>query len=374
MHTADILVIGAGIGGASAAALLAKDASVILLERESQPGYHSTGRSAALFTATYGNHVVRMLTRASREYFASNAEGLAEHPLLSPRGLLHFALRGQQPILDLLWSEVSPRAPELVRLDAKSMLELIPVLREEQIEGAIHEPCAMDIDVHGLHTSYLRRLRRDGGKLVVNAPVESIERGSVWTVKTPAGDFAAPIVINAAGAWADEIASLAHLPPIGLVPKRRTAVLVAPPADVDIRAWPLTINVGEDFYFKPDAGKIFITPGDETPSPPCDSQPEDIDVAVAVDRFEQMTSIVVKRVEHRWAGLRCFVPDRTPVVGFDPLADGFFWLAGQGGYGIHAAHALARCTQTLLRERRMPEEVASLGIDAATLSPARLRA
>ena len=371
MQAADIIVVGAGMGGASAAALLAKDARVILLERESHPGYHSTGRSAALFSATYGNHVVRMLTRASRAYFESNAEGMTEHPILTPRGLLHFALPEQLAALDAMWAEVRPRAPDIQRVDARDALKLHPALRPDQIQGGIYEPDAMDMDVHALHEAYLRRLRADGGKLVVNAAVESIERGAVWTVRTPAGDFAAPLLVNAAGAWADDLAWRAGIPLIGLEPKRRTAFLVSAPARTDISAWPMAINVEETFYFKPDAGKIFVSPADETPSPPCDCQPDDFDVAVAVDRLEQATTITVNRVEHKWAGLRSFVADRSPVVGFDRRAEGFFWLAAQGGYGIHTAHALARCAQTLLLSNRMPEEVLSLGVDAAMLSPAR---
>ena len=374
MQSADVLIIGAGIGGASAAALVAKHARVILIEREPQPGYHSTGRSAALFTATYGNHIIRMLTRASRTYFESNAEGLAAHSILTPRGLLHFALPGQEQELESLWADVSPRAPDICRLDTTAALKLLPALRPDRLEGAIYEPSAMDMDVHGLHDSYLRRFRHSGGRLIVNAPVEAIERDGQWTVRTPVGSFAAPILVNAAGAWADEVARLAGLPPIGLVPRRRTAVLVTPPRGLDIRAWPMGINVAETFYFKPDAGKIFVSPADETPSAPCDSQPEDIDVAIAIDRLEQATTITVDRVQHKWAGLRSFVSDRSPVVGFDPLAEGFFWLAAQGGYGIHTAHALARCTELLLNENRMPEEVAFLGINAAMLSPARFRA
>ena len=371
MQTCDILVLGAGIGGASAAALLARRAKVVLIEREPHAGYHSTGRSAALFTATYGNHVVRMLTRASRSYLDTNAEGLAENPILTPRGLLHFAMPDQLQALESLWMEVSPRAPDIERLDTRSALELVPVLRPHAAAAAIYEPRAMDIDVHGLHGSYLRRLRRDGGEVVFNAPVEALARGKTWSVKTPRGSFAAPILVNAAGAWADEVARLAGLPPIGLVPMRRTALLVAPPG-MDARTWPMAINVAETFYFKPDAGKIMISPADETPTCPCDAQPEDIDVAIAVDRFEAATTITVNRVEHKWAGLRSFVPDRSPVVGFDPRCEGFFWLAAQGGYGIHAAHALARCAETLLLDDRIPEEVASYGVEAAALSPGRL--
>jgi D-arginine dehydrogenase len=373
-ETADFIVIGAGMAGASAAAHLAAHGRVVVLEGEDQPGYHSTGRSAALFTETYGNLPIRILTRAGRAYYEDRAGGLAEYPILTPRGALMFATPGQTASLDALWAELSPRDAAIRRLDPGETRALVPVLRPGKVAGAIYEPGAMDIDVHALHGAYLRRLRRQGGRLVTAAPVRALARaGGRWTATTPAGDFAAPIVVNAAGAWADSVAALAGLPPIGIVPKRRTALIVAPPPGVIVERWPLTIDVGETGYFKPDAGKLLVSPADETPVAPCDVQPEELDVAIAVDRLIERTTIAVRHVERRWAGLRSFAADKTPVVGFDPLAPGFFWLAGQGGYGIQTAEGLARSTAALITASRLPADIAAAGLDPAILSPARFR-
>jgi D-arginine dehydrogenase len=232
----------------------------------------------------------------------------------------------------------------------------------------------MDIDVHGLHSAYLRLLRRRGGRLVTAAPVVGLDyAGGAWTATTHEGDFVAPVIVNAAGAWADAIAALAGLPPVGLVPKRRTALIVAPPPGIDIGAWPLTIDAAETGYFKPEAGKLLVSPADETPVAPSDVQPDELDIAVAVDRLIERTTIRVTHVERKWAGLRSFVADKTPVVGFDPLASGFFWLAGQGGYGIQAAEGLARCAAALIGAGRLPADIAAAGLAPATLSPARFR-
>jgi len=373
-ESADILVIGAGMAGASAAAHLADGARVILLEAEDQPGYHSTGRSAALFSETYGNLAVRILSRAGRGYYEARAGGLAEHPILTPRGALMVGLPGQERALAALWAELSPLDAAIRRLDAAETRALVPVLRPDKVIGAVHEPGAMDIDVHGLHGAYLRRLRRAGGHLVAAAPVRALSRmGGVWTAATPAGDFAAPVVVNAAGAWADEVARMAGLPPVGLVPKRRTAAIVAPPRGIDTGRWPLVIDAGETGYFKPEAGKLLVSSADETPVPPSDVQPEELDVAVAIERLTERTTIAVRHVERRWAGLRSFVADQTPVVGFDPMADGFFWLAGQGGYGIQAAEGLARSAAALIRDGALPGDIAGLGLAPAMLSPARFR-
>lgn len=370
-QTADIVVIGAGIAGASAAAHLAESAKVVLLEREAQPGYHSTGRSAALFSETYGNAAIRALTRAGRSYYESRAGGLSDHPILSPRGALIFAMLGQETLLDAAWAELSPDTATLQRLDAAATRALVPVLRPDKIVSAIYEPGEMDMDVHALHHAYLPRLRRAGGRIVTDAPVTALARQSgAWIVTTPAGEFAAPVVIDAAGAWADEVAGLAGLPPVGLVPKRRTALIVAAPPDIASAHWPIVVDAVETGYFKPEAGKLLVSPADETPVPPCDVQPDELDIALAIERLHERTTIVVRHVERKWAGLRSFVADKTPVVGFDPLAEGFFWLAGQGGYGIQTAEGLAKCAAGLILHGRLPSDIP---VDPAVLSPARLR-
>ena len=362
------------MAGAAVAAHLAAQRRIILLERESQPGYHSTGRSAALFTETYGNRAIRILTGAGRAFYEAWAEGFAEHPILKPRGALMFAMPGQEAELDAAWDDLSSLDPRVRRLDAAAARAMVPVLRPDQIIGAVFEPDAMDIDVHELHQGYLRRLRQCGGRIVTDAEVLALARDAgAWTASTPAGDFAAPVVVNAAGAWADALAALAGLPPVGLVPKRRTALTIAPPAGVDSGAWPMTLDVAETFYFKPDAGRLLVSPADETPMAPCDVQPDELDIAIAIDRLMRATTIEVTRVERKWAGLRSFVADKTTVCGFDPLADGFFWLAGQGGYGIQTAEGMARCAASLIDGAGLPPEIAAKGLEAAVLSPARFR-
>jgi len=368
--TADIIVIGAGMAGASAAAHLTDGRRVVLLEGESHPGYHSTGRSAALFSETYGPPAVHILTRAGRGFYEDRAGGLAEHPILTPRGVLVFAMPGQESLFD-----DARQDPTVLVLTGAEACALVPVLRPEKIVAAIHEPGAMDIDVHGLHAAYLRLLRRRGGDLVTGARVVRLgHSGGVWTATTPVGEFAAPVVVNAAGAWADQVAALAGLPPVGLVPKRRTALNVAAPSGIDVGAWPLTIDAAETGYFKPEAGKLLVSPADETPVAPADVQAEEIDIAIALDRLTRRTTIAVTHVERKWAGLRSFVADKIPVVGFDSLASGFFWLAGQGGYGIQTTEGLARCAAMLIGAGRLPADIAAAGIAPATLSPARFRA
>jgi D-arginine dehydrogenase len=373
-QTAEFAVIGAGIAGASVAAHLAEQGSVILLEREAQPGYHSTGRSAALFTETYGNSTIRLLSRASRAYYEARADGLAEHPILSPRGLLVYAPPEQMAALDAAWADLSPLGPPVHRLGTSETREIVPVVRPERVAASIFEPGAMDIDVHGLHGAYLRRARHRGCLIVTDVQVTALSCGAgSWTITTPVGDFVAPVVVNAAGAWADEVAGLAGLLPVGLVPKRRTAFIVAAPTGFDSRCWPLTGDIDETVYLKPDAGKLLVSPADETPIAPCDVQPEELDVARAIDRLMRDTIVEVRHVERKWAGLRSFVADKTPVVGFDPLASGFFWLAGQGGYGIQTAEGMAKTAAGLITRGALPDDIAALGIEAEPLSPARMR-
>jgi D-arginine dehydrogenase len=369
---ADIVVIGAGMAGAAAAAHLAAQGTVVLVEREPQPGYHSTGRSAALFTATYGNLTIRTLTHASRDFYLAWQDGFAEHRILSPRGAMLYAPPEQMPALRAMWAEMSPLDPTIRWIDGKEACELVPALRPDRVEAAILEPEAMDIDVHNLHQGYLRLFRRLGGRLETDAEATALScAAGVWTVTTRAGEFAAPVVVNAAGAWADVVAGMAGLPPVGLQPKRRTAMIVPAPAGFNTRHWPMVIDAEETGYFKPDAGKLLVSPADETPVEPQDIQPEEIDVAIAIDRLEKATTLKIGRVERKWAGLRSFVPDHTPVNGFDPLAEGFFWLAGQGGYGIMTAEGMARTAASLIEIGALPHDIASLGITAESLGPAR---
>ena len=362
--SADILVIGAGIAGASVADALAPSAQVIVLEQEERPGMHSTGRSAALFSETYGNEVIRSLSRSSRAFLADPPPGFSETALIRPRGTLYIASADRLEAL----RELEVDAGAFERLSGAEARRRVPILRPESSAEALYEAGAMDIDVDALHQGFLRRLRPAGGQIVTDASVTALRRAAGrWIATTSRGDFSAPIVVNAAGAWADRVAALAGLAPLGLQPKRRTAALIDGPTDFDFAGWPLVIDVDETVYFKPDAGRLLLSPADETDTEPGDAQPDDLDVAIAVDRLEHMTTLSVRRVAHRWAGLRTFAPDRTPVCGFDPRAEDFFWLAGQGGYGIQTSPALARLAARLVL--RMPGELAEL---ETALAPDRL--
>lgn len=372
---ADVVVIGAGIAGASVACEIAGLCRVVLLERESQPGYHTTGRSAALFTETYGNAVMRALTRASKTFLHCPPAGFADAQLLSPRGTLLVAAFSDLPKLQQLAADCSALVANLALLDGAAVRARVPCFAEDQVAGGLLEPDAMDIDVHALHRGYLRTLAARGGVLVTSAEVLDLQRdGGRWRLTTTAGEFRADRVVNAAGAWAEEIGSLAGAGPIGLVPKRRTAITFDPPAGVDVRRWPAVIDVNETWYIKPDAGRILASPADETPSLPCDAQPDEYDVAVLVDRLSRSTTLKVPRIHSKWAGLRSFVADKTIVAGFDPQVPGLFWLVGQGGYGIQTAPAMGRAAAALLLDGAVPADIGDFGIERSTLAPDRLMA
>ena len=374
MKYCDIIVIGAGIAGTSAAYELAKKCRVIVLERESQPGYHTTGRSAAIYSQNYGNRAIRALTLASYSFFKNYPQEFTEHPILSPRGAMFVARPDQLAALDNTFAQAHSLVPSIRRIDADEAIRINPVINPAFVAGAIFEPNASDIDVHALHSGYLKGLRERGGSVVNNAEVSVITRtGEHWNIETPAGNFAAPIVVNAAGAWCDTIAEMAGVRPVGLVPKRRTVFTFDPPPGLDISSWPLTIDIDETFYFKPDAGKILASPADETPSPPCDAQPEEIDVAIAIDRLQTKTSLQVRTITNKWAGLRSFVADKTPVIGMDDEAEGFFWLAGQGGYGIQSAPATGSAVAALILDGALPDSLIKMGLREADLSPQRIR-
>jgi D-arginine dehydrogenase len=371
MNHADVIVIGAGIAGASVAAHLAETRRVVLLEREERAGYHSTGRSAALFTEIYGNTTIRALTRASRDFLLDPPAGFTEGPLTRPRGCLYIASQSQLEALQR-FAALADVAPATRPLEIHEAHALCPILRDGYVAAALLEPDSSDIDVSALHQGYLRLFRRRSGRSVTNAEVASLERGAGdWTVHTAQENFTAPILVNAAGAWADEIAALAGLKRVGLQPRRRTAVLVDAPPGMDVSRWPFVNDVDEQFYFKPEAGALFLSPADETPVEPSDVQPDEWDVAAAVERVEAVTTLRVARLKARWAGLRTFAPDRTPVAGFSDEKPGFFWLAGQGGYGIQTAPALSRAAAALILGSRPPAGLQGLERELPALSPAR---
>lgn len=373
-RSAAFLVVGGGIAAASLAYWLAPHARVIVLERESQPGYHSTGRSAALYMESYGTPQVRALTLASRAFLENPPEGFAEHPLLSPRGALMLASPGQEAALDAHWEVLSAMTPNARRLDGTEACAMIPVLRPEQVAGAVYESDASDMDVHAIHQGYLQGLRRAGGRLVCDAEVTALHRkDGLWRVQAGGETYEAPVVINAAGAWADTVAQLAGVPTLGLQPRRRSALVFAPPPGLQIAAWPMAIGVDETWYFKPDAGMLLASPANADPVEPQDIQPEELDIALAIHRIEEMTTLTIRRPVRTWAGLRSFVADGDLVGGFDPDVPGFFWVAAQGGYGIQTSAAMGEACAALARGLPLPQRIAGFGLTAAMLSPARLR-
>jgi len=359
----DVLVVGAGIAGSSVAFELAARRDVILVERETRPGYHSTGRSAAMLSETYGVPAVRALARASRSFLADPPAGFTETALLSPRGMLHIAGHHQLATLDA----AGPAPSSVQRLGRAAVRDLVPILDPGYVAGGLFEPDAMAIDVDALHQGYLRGLRRRG-RLITDAEVTAVARTDGWRVETSAGVITAAVLVDAAGAWADQLAAMAGVRPVGLVAKRRTAILIEPPRGHDPAGWPMVIDIDERFYFKPEAGTLLVSPADETPVAPCDVQPEEIDVALAAARFEEVTGHAVRRIGHRWAGLRSFVADHAPVVGPDPEVPGFVWLAGQGGFGVMTAPAMAR-----IAAAQVIGEPGGLDPDPRLLGAARLR-
>jgi D-arginine dehydrogenase len=370
---ADFLIVGGGIAGASVAYWLAPHGRVILLERESQPGYHATGRSAAMFMESYGTPQVCALTRASRAFLETPPAGFCENPVLSERGAMMVATQGQDALLADYWESARVLSPNARLLDASAACALVPALRPDRVLGAVHEPDALAMDVDTLHQGYLRGMRRAGGTLVCDAEVTALCRVSEhWQVQASGIDYAAPVVLNAAGAWADVIATLAGVNTIGLQPRRRSAFIFAPPEGASCADWPLTIGIGEDWYFKPDAGMLLGSPANADLVPPQDVQAEELDVALAIDRIESMTSLSIRRPTRTWAGLRSFVADGDLVGGFDPAAPGFFWVAAQGGYGIQTSAAMGEACAALARGLALPEHIAAYGLSAEMLSPARL--
>jgi D-arginine dehydrogenase len=335
----DIAIVGAGIAGASLAASLSGAARVLILEAESQPGYHATGRSAAFWSESYGGPLIQPLTSASGPFLAANG-------FLKARGAIHIADaagRGRLEALQAAFAGV-PFEP----LGRPALEAAIPGLRPGWDSG-LAEPTCADIDVAGLHQAYLRMARENGAALITDARLLSAERiGGRWRIETSAGGHEADILVDAAGAWADDVAARCGERPLGIRPHRRTIaqLRIDPPAPADL---PLVIDASERFYFKAEAGgRLWLSPHDETPSPPCDCAPEEIDVALAIDRLEQVVDWRVEAVERKWAGLRSFAPDRLPVYGFSAGGNGFFWFAGQGGFGIQTAPAAAALGAALL--------------------------
>jgi D-arginine dehydrogenase len=370
----DVIVIGAGMAGASVAYFLAPHARVLVLEREAYAGMHSTGRSAALFSETYGSPQVRALTRATRPFLAHPPEGFASAPILTPRGATVIGTAADADRVRAEYEAILPFTPDLELHDAARLRRSVPVLKPEAAVVGMHEPGAADIDVNELHQGFLRGLRGRGGELRLGLAVEAIERGAGgWEVHAGAASFRAPLLLDAAGAWADQVAALAGVAPLGLQPKRRSAFVFEPPAGVDVHRWPFVCDIAETFYFKPDAGLLLGSPANADPVAPHDVQPEEYDIALGIHHIEQATTMEIRRPTRTWAGLRSFVADGDLVGGFAPDAPGFFWVAAQGGYGIQTSAAMGETCAHLALGRPLPGHLQDAGLSAAMLDPVRLR-
>lgn len=368
MSRYDVVIIGAGIAGASLAAQIAPHARVLLLEAEDQPGYHATGRSAAFWSETYGGPDIQPLSIASQPFLRDPAADMGGESFLSPRGQLFIATRADRQVLDRFAAEFAAAGVALAEADPA---ERCPGLRPEWTEG-LWDPTCSDIDVARLHAAYLAAARRAGAgaELMCSAAVTAASRNGHWRIETRAGVFEGEVLVNAAGAWADPVALLAGAPAIGVTPLRRTMVQlrVDPPAQAVL---PLVTDARDRFYFKPESGRLWLSPHDEIPSDPCDAVPEELDVALAIDKLQSAVDWRIEAVERKWAGLRSFAPDRKPVYGFDPLVPGLFWCAGQGGFGIQTAPAASMLAASMLLGT--PPDAAIAHLDPAAYSVRRFR-
>ncbi len=366
-----VAVIGGGIAGAAAAFYLAERAEVVLLEAESTLAHHTTGRSAAVLFESYGSPGIRPLTMASRNFFDNPPPGLADYPFLSPRGGM---LVGNSQQLEGLekWEVDAKHSGAWVEwLEPERAREICPVLRREGLAGAVWEPDAADMDVAAIHQAFVRGARRRDAEIRVSSPVSALEKTAEgWRLRAGDETLVVQVVVNAAGAWGDEIACLAGINPVGITPMRRT-VFMAPGSD-EYRSWPLVINVELEWYFKPDGVQLLCSLAEENPSPPCDARPEPLDIALAIERINDATTLGIRSVRSSWTGLRTFAPDREMVIGFDPRVEGFFWLVGQGGTGIQTAPAAGEVTASLILDSKVPSRLSDSGFNPADVAPERL--
>lgn len=367
-RTADVIVIGGGIAGASVAAHLASDHKIVMLEMEERPGYHSTGRSAATYEPNYGPPSIRSLTRASRDFFERPPQGFASAPLVSPRQTVFVVPEHQESEAEALLKtgvDFSPISPA-------EACRQFPPLRASYVKEALLDATTADIDVDLLHQGFLRLIKARGGEIICKAEAREIGyRDGAWQVAPPQGVFAAPILINAAGAWGDEIARQAGLAPVGLQPKRRSMAVVPVEPDMNVMAWSFVGDVGETWYAKPSGGRLLVSPAEAEPVAPHDAYADDMTLAEGIARFQEAVDIEVTHLAGSWGGLRSFAPDGNPVCGFDNRADGFFWLIGQGGYGIQTSPALGELAACLVRHKAVPAYIEREGLKLGDLSPAR---
>lgn len=371
MDSFDVIVIGGGIAGVSIGYELAAEATVSLLDMEATLAFHTTGRSAATFLEGYGGPPIRALTSASRAFLTDPPDILDASPL-TPLPMLYVGRAGRTAVVEQLHRDVAALVGDVTLLTGADLLAAAPRLRPGWAEAGVLEPGASEVDVHALHQGFLRGIRRAHGTVLTSARVVTATRsGPVWTLTDTAGrTFAAPVVVNAAGAWADEVGALFGAAPTGIKALRRSAFTVTAPADS--RGEPMIADVDETFYVKPEGAQYLCSPADETPQPPGNAKADELEIARAIDEINQAMTIDIRGIRSSWAGLRNFVADRTPVVGYDPYVDGLFWFAAQGGYGIQTAPALARTGRALLLHQPLPADVVARGLSADHLTPGRL--
>ncbi|CAN5829507.1 FAD-dependent oxidoreductase [soil metagenome] len=368
----DFVVIGGGIAGVSAAAHLAPHGSVVLVEQESALAYHTTGRSAATFIVNYGGPGSRPLARASAQFFSKPPDYATDAPLLSDRGALWVARPDELDALNQIADEGTRSGASSESMTPEEVIRLAPVMKPDLLGGGLYEPTAADIDVAGLHQAFVRILRKHDGSIRTGARVIGIEAtGTGWRVVTSAETFDCSAVVNAAGAWGDRVAAIAGIEPIGLVPMRRTAFMV--PGSEELSTLPMIVSVGHDYYFRPDGVQLLCSLSEEEPDEPGDPRPRMEDVALAIEKINEATDLAIRTVNSQWTGLRTFAPDRDLVIGEDPTAPGFFWLAGQGGTGIMTSPAYGELIASQVLHSGLPQALAMSGVNPAVTSPARFR-
>jgi len=373
MIECDVCVVGGGIAGASVAARLAARRSVVLIEREALPGWHTTSRSAAIFTHVLPGAQVAPLTRASEAFFRAPPPGFSEAPLARARPVLEFGDAGRFDELREMLDGLRAGGGAARWVDGPEACAMAPILRPEYAAGGVLDEDAFEMDVDALLQGFLRSLRGAGGQVLTGAPLLCLERvGDRWRVRAGEAEISARILVNAAGAWGDEVAALAGAAGLGLQPRRRTMAVMDLDRD-DVGRWPMCVQADHGLYFKPDAGRLLVSAMDQTPSPPCDAFADDMDVAEALDRFATVTTAQLRRPLRTWAGLRTFAPDDEPVAGYDPEVPGFFWLVGQGGAGIQTSPALSAAAAALVLAEPLAAELTDFGVSEALLSPARFR-
>jgi D-arginine dehydrogenase len=373
MIECDVCVVGGGIAGASLAGRLASDRSVVLVEREEHPGMHTTGRSVAIFTETLIGAQIQPLTRASRTFFETPPDGFSEQPLIRRRDVIQFGREEQFGALHQLQRDLRALGGDGRWMERDEILARLPILKPENAAGAVLDEGSFDMDVDVILQAWLRRLRSADGQVLTSSALKAaVWNGSRWRILAGENEISAAVLVDAAGAWGDEAARVAGVAPLGLEPKRRT-VSVMPADGFAVDPWPMGVDADNALYFKPDAGRLLVSAMEQTPSPACDAYPDDMEVAEALDKFEQVVTLPLRRPVRTWAGLRTFAPDNQPVAGYDPAHPGFFWLVGQGGAGIQTSPALSETAAALVRGEPVPDYHAAFGVTAESLSPARFR-